>query len=444
MTTLQRTAYQQLEAWKASPSRKPLIVLGARQVGKTFALKHFAAEHFETLAYLDFSKDENAAALFAGSIAPADLVPQLELYLHLPIDAQRTLIVFDEAQLCERAITSLKYFCEDAPEYHVIAAGSLLGVKIRRGMSAFPVGKVDLLHMHPMTFEEYLWAAGERQLACAIQEAYDAGTDAFALHERALQHLRTYELIGGMPEVVAIYTAEGAAGIEAFERARAKQESINVGYAADVVKYADEADAPRIIAALSSLPRQLAKENHKFQYKVIRSGARASQYLTAIEWLDAAGVALKCTKVTDAVAPLKAFENQESFKLYCADTGLLAAQYEAMPKDIDPSMDKGAAFRGALAENLVYQQIRAADASAYYWGTASRAEVEFVARTREGDVIPIEVKSGKNVASKSLDAYMRAYEPPYGVRVSARNFGREGRVRSVPLYAAWCLAKELQ
>ena len=443
MAELQRTVYQQLEAWKASPSRKPLVVLGARQVGKTFALKRFAAERFENLAYIDFSKDESAASLFDGSIAPVDLIPRLELYLRTPIDAKRTLIVFDETQLCERAITALKYFCEDAPAYHVVAAGSLLGVRIRQGMSAFPVGKVDFLHMHPLNFEEYLWAVGEQQLADAIQASYDDGSSAFPLHERALQLLRDYELVGGMPEVVATYADHGAAGFEAFEQARAKQEAINVGYAADVVKYAATADAPRIIAALKSVPRQLAKENHKFQYKVIRTGARANQYETAVEWLDAAGVALKCTKVTEGVAPLKAFEDEGSFRLYYADTGLLAEQFDATPQDIGPAEDKGAAFRGALAENLVYQQICAAGASAYYWGTTSRAEVEFVVRTRAGDIVPIEVKSGKNVTSKSLNAYLRAYGPAYAVRVSARNFGKEGGVRSVPLYAAWCLAKEL-
>ena len=444
MTELDRNIYRQLDDWKSSPNRKPLVVLGARQVGKTFALKRFAERRFEGLAYLDFSKDEAARSLFSGSIAPADLVPALELYLHMPIDPQNTLIVFDEAQACERSLTSLKYFCEDAPQYHVVAAGSLLGVKIRRGMEAFPVGKVDMLHLHPLNFEEYLWAVGERMLADAIRDAYATGTDAFALHDRAMRLVRDYELIGGMPEAVTTFVRLGSAGIDAFDRARAKQAEINVGYATDVVKYADEADAARILAALNSVPRQLAKENHKFQYKTIRSGARASQYDTAVDWIDAAGIALKCTRVSEGVAPLAAFEDEGAFKLYYADTGLLCARFEALPQDIEPAADKGAAFRGAVAENYVYQQIRAAGAAAHYWGTTSVAEVEFVARTRAGDIVPIEVKSGQNVTSKSLGTFVRAYDSPYAIRLSAKNFGQAGGIRSVPLYAAPCLAEELQ
>ena len=444
MADMRRKVSDQLETWRTSPDRKPLVVLGARQVGKTYSLKRFAEERFDSLAYIDFSRDADAAALFEGSLSPADVVSAIELYLRTPIDAERTLIVFDEVQLCERALNSLKYFCDDAPQYHVVAAGSLLGVKIKRETHAFPVGKVDLIQMHPMDFEEYLWALGEDMLADAIREAYGAVNAPFALHDRALRHVRDFELVGGMPEALDAFVQAGATGLEAFTAARAKQDAINVGYAADVVKYADEADAPRIIAALNSVPQQLAKENHKFQYQTIRSGARANQYANAIDWLDDAGVTVRCTKVEEAAAPLKAFENPSAFKLYLADTGLLSARYEAMPQDVEPAADKGAVFRGALAENYVYQQMCASNASAHYWGTASRAEIEFVARTKEGDVIPIEVKSGANVASKSLNAFARAYEPAYAVRVSARNFGFENGVRSVPLYAAWCLGEDLQ
>lgn len=444
MASMDRRVQGQLDAWKTSPARKPLVIFGARQVGKTYAIKQFAARQFDSLVYLDFSRDVDAAALFDRSLAPKDLVPALELYTHVRIAPEQTLIVFDEVQFCERALTSLKYFCEDAPQYHVVAAGSLLGVRIKREAYSFPVGKVDMLQMHPLSFEEYLWAVGERPLAEAIQEAFDQGDKSFVLHDRALKLVRDYELVGGMPEPVSAYVRAGASGLSALKAARAKQVEINTAYAADVVKYADQADAPRIIAALNSVPRQLAKENHKFQYKVIRSGARATQYENAVDWLDAAGVVARCTKVTDAVAPLKTFEDPSSFKLYMADTGLLAAQYDALPQDVEPASDKASAFRGGLAENYVYQQLCAANATAYYWGTASRAEIEFVARTKAGDVLPLEVKSGKNVSAKSLNAFVRAYHPRYTVRVSVRNFGVEGGIKNVPLYAAWCLGEMLQ
>lgn len=444
MTTFTRKIDARLASWKASVSRKPLVLLGARQVGKTFALKQLAATEFESLAYVDFSRDSDAAALFEDGISPSRLVSNLGIYLRMDIDPEKTLIVFDEVQLCERALTSLKYFCDEAPEYCVVAAGSLLGVKIHRESYSFPVGKVDLLELHPMDFEEYLWARGEARLAEAIREAYARPASAFALHERAMDLVREYELIGGMPEVVSEFIASGAAGNSSLGLAQKKQTEICVAYAADMVKYADEQDAPRILAAWNSLPRQLAKENHKFQYKVIRSGARAAQYQTALEWLSAAGIAERCLRVTDAEAPLATFAEDANFKLYGADTGLLASRFEPRPEDLAPAVNKASRFRGAIAENYAHQQLRASDSSVYYWGTASRYEVEFVARAKSGEVLPIEVKSGKNVRSVSLREFMNRYGIECAYRLSSRNFGVEGGIASIPLYAAWLLGEELR
>ena len=235
MTTFTRKIDARLASWKASVSRKPLVLLGARQVGKTFALKQFAATEFESLAYVDFSRDSDAAALFEDGISPSRLVSNLGIYLRMDIDPEKTLIVFDEVQLCERALTSLKYFCDEAPEYCVVAAGSLLGVKIHRESYSFPVGKVDLLELHPMDFEEYLWARGEARLADAIREAYARPASAFALHERTMDLVREYELIGGMPEVVSEFIASGAAGNSSLDLAQKKQTEICVAYAADMV-----------------------------------------------------------------------------------------------------------------------------------------------------------------------------------------------------------------
>ncbi len=440
---LKRNLESQLTHWKDSVGRKPLVMLGARQVGKTYALKQFASRCFDSIAYVDFSKNPDAADLFEHSISPSEVVANLELYLNVGIEPAKTLIVFDEIQLCERALTSLKYFCEDAPQYHVAAAGSLLGVKVNRDKYSFPVGKVDMLEVNPLTFEEFLWACGEERLADAIRNAFEKATDSFALHERALRLVRDYQIVGGMPEVVDVFASTQDGGLSTFESVRRKQDEINLAYASDMVKYAESSEAPKILEAWNSIPRQLAKDNHKFQYKAIKSGGRSSTYASAVEWLEAAGVAVRCTNVSEAVAPLAAFAQDKSFKLYGADTGLLAARFEALPADIEPSSDKGAMFRGALAENFVFQQIRAAGANAYYWGTPSRYEVEFVARSKDGQVVPIEVKSGKNVSSKSLDAYRMEYKPAVCYRVSAKNFGCENGIRSIPLYAAWLLGEQL-
>ena len=445
MPNMRRAISHKLQAWSESSHRKPLVIFGARQVGKTYAIKQLASDRYDSLAYIDFSRDARAAALFDASLAPAELVPKLEVFLHTLIDPDRTLIVFDEVQLCERALTSLKYFCDDAPQYHVVAAGSLLGVALKRELYSFPVGKVDLLQLHPLSFEEFLWAHGETRLADAIRDAYENAPDqAFALHDRAMQLVHEYELIGGMPEVVSAYVANDAPGIDALESARNKQREINIAYLADMAKYATPTETPRIMAVWNSIPQQLAKENHKFQYKLIKSGGRAAVYENAIAWLDAAGIIMRCTQVTEATAPLKTFENRSSFKVYTADVGLLASQYEATPQDLGPATDKAAGFRGGITENYVLQQLVASDSSVYYWGTTSKAEVEFIARAKQGDVIPIEVKSGRNVTARSLESFRERYHPPYLVRVSARNFGVGNGIRSIPLYAAWLLGEDLQ
>ena len=445
MPSMRRAISHKLQAWSESSHRKPLVIFGARQVGKTYAIKQLASDRYDSLAYIDFSRDAQAAALFDASLAPTELVPKLEVFLHTSINPDRTLIVFDEVQLCERALTSLKYFCDDAPQYHVVAAGSLLGVALKRERYSFPVGKVDLLQLHPLSFEEFLWAHGETRLADAIRDAYENAPDqAFALHDRAMQLVHEYELIGGMPEIVSAYVANDAPGIDAMESARNKQQEINVAYLADMAKYATPTETPRVMAVWNSIPQQLAKENHKFQYKLIKSGGRAAIYENAIAWLDAAGIIMRCTQVTEATAPLKTFENSSSFKIYTADVGLLSAQYEAIPQDLEPATDKAAGFRGGITENYVLQQLVASDSSVYYWGTTSKAEVEFIARAKQGDVIPIEVKSGRNVTARSLESFRERYHPPYLVRVSARNFGVGNGIRSIPLYAAWLLGEDLQ
>ena len=430
-----------LVEWKDSPHRKPLLLFGARQVGKTYALERFGRERFEDYVHLDFSRTADAAAIFEGSLEPARLVAAMESYFRMSIFPERTLVILDEIQLCERALTSLKYFCEDAPEYCIATAGSLLGVKLRE-QGSFPVGKVDMVTLHPMSFEEYLWARGEERLGALIAECTER-FEPCPLHERALDLMREYLLVGGMPSVVRRFVeGEGRSRQEAFADARDAQLEIDQAYVADIAKHAPSAEVPRILEAWHSIPAQLAKENHKFQYKAIRSGGRAALYENAVSWLAAAAVGTKCTRVSEPLPPLKAFEEAQAFKLYRADTGLLAASYEALPADVPPRNGKGARFRGALAESYVMQQLCSADVSPHYWGVPSKVEVDFIARDDQGAIVPIEVKSGANVRSNSLEAYRRKYDPPYVARLSTRNFGQEHFVKSIPLYAACFFAKE--
>lgn len=429
----------QLDTWNNSAHRKPLVLFGARQVGKTYAITHFAKRTFRNMAYVDFSRDEHASAVFDASIAPEDIVRNLEGLLRMEITPESTLIVFDEIQLCERALTSLKYFCDDAPQYHIIAACSLLGVKVNRSRYSFPVGKVDMLTLHPMNFEEYLWAKGEQRLADGIREAYTQPDRPFVFHDRAIELVREYMLIGGMPEPVQAYVETN----EALQNARTLQSNIITAYTADMAKYSTARETQRIIEAWNSIPRQLAKENHKFQYKTIRSGGRANAYQGALAWLVSAGIITRLTQVSEPVAPLKAFEDPSTFKMYMADTGLLSCDYDVTPADLMPADNKASAFRGALNENYVLQQLTAAGTDAYYWGTLNRGEVEFIVRDHDGNVIPIEVKSGSNVTARSLVAYRSKYQPAYAIRLSAKNFGIDGDLRSVPLYAAWVLAETM-
>ena len=437
---MKRLIDQKLVDWKNDSNRKPLLLFGARQVGKTFALKEFGSKNFDNFVHIDFSKDASASQLFEETLDPNRIVSLIEAMKNCTVLPQRTLLIFDEVQLCERALTSLKYFCEEANQYCVSAAGSLLGVKLRE-KGSFPVGKVDMLTLHPMNFEEYLWARDEEKLAAIIEECAQS-FDSCPLHDQAMRLYCEYLLVGGMPEVVSCFAAKiSGTASEAFEGARVKQNEIDQEYIADVVKHAPSNLVPRIIDVWKSAPNQLAKENSKFQYKLVKSGGRANIYEEPVAWLTAAAVVSKCTRVSEPVAPLATFEDYSSFKLYRADTGLLASSFDALPADVLPQSSKNSRFRGALSENFVMQQLRAADVSPFYWGTPSKQEVDFVARDKSGDVIPIEVKSGENVRSNSLKSYRDKYEPPYVARISAKNFGEEKFVRSYPLYSACFFAR---
>ncbi len=435
---MKRKITRQLETWKNSDHRKPLVVMGARQVGKTYSVLEFGRANYAAVLHVDFAEHPDLLRLFSGGVEPERLVRLLGEYFSTRVDPETTLIFFDEVQRCPEAITSLKYFCESAPEYDVIAAGSLLGTTVRQRAGLFPVGKVDLIAMRPLDFEEYLWALGHEDLADLIREA-SRNSRAFALHDRCMELYRRYLLVGGMPEPLSLWIAQ-----RQMDVVRRAQENIATGYLADITQYTEGLDGAMVLAAWRSMPRQLAKDNTKFQYSAIRSGARSKTYAPCIEWLKDAGLVEPVTHITDAVRPLEAFAEDNNFKLYLLDTGLLSSLYRARMEDVLPQGDKAAVFRGGLTENYVCQQLVTAGIKPYYWGVASKSEVEFVFETRGGRVVPVEVKSGKNVGAKSVRSFADKYEVPYVVKVTARNFGFENGVRNLPLYAAFTLDEDAE
>ena len=415
---MERNALGDLEAWKRDPRRKPLLMYGARQVGKTYLLKEFGARNFEEVAYFDLEKQADARAAFQGNLAPETIVSNLSQVSGRSIDVSRTLIVFDEVQASNRALASLKYFYEDMPEACVVAAGSLLGVAVSREGYSAPVGKVDTYTLHPMTFDEF-----DRD-------------EPYFLHERALDLYRTYVLVGGMPEAVLVYDET-----KDFNEVAAVQNNILDLYVADMAKYAQPFETARIVEAWRSVPAQLAKENKKFQYKTVRSGGRASQYETALAWLETAGLVNRCLQIVSGQLPLSLHENRDAFKMYLADTGLLSARMQVRAAMLFDEEGRKELDAGALTENYVAQVLTSRGFDLLYWVSQGKAEVDFVIDVGMQKAVPIEVKSSRNVRSKSLSVYREKYEPPYAIRLSTRNFGFEGGVKSVPLYAAFCLRR---
>jgi predicted AAA+ superfamily ATPase len=385
---------------------------------------------------VDLEDSRDIAAIFDRNLDPARIVRELSAAAGQSILPGDTLLFLDEIQSCERALTSLKYFAVRAPEYHVIAAGSLLGVALNRENHSFPVGQVDMLTLHPLDFGEFLEALGETPLADLIRE-HGQSFEPLSLHEKALDLYRLFLITGGMPRPVLEYL-----NTEDFARVQAVQKNLNDSYVADMAKYAGREETARILAAWSSVPAQLAKENRKFQYRLIKSGARAHDFQTPLHWLEAAGMIRRCVRIREGKPPLAAWAEEDFFKVYMADTGLLCSKFEIAPPFIlsgNPRFDQ---FKGALAENHVCQALGVNGIRPFYWESRSSAELDFVYQDREGRVIPVEVKSSRHVRSKSLHRFMELYEVPWGVRISERNFGFENGIKSVPHYGVFCIKNE--
>lgn len=429
---LARKANDKLLYWRDKPGRMPLLVRGVRQCGKTYLLRTYAHELFDSVAYVNLENDPAARADFQAGLDPHAIVRALEARTNMRIDPDRSLLVIDEIQVSEEALTSLKYFCEQAPEYHVAAAGSLLGIAINRQTHSFPVGKTNLIEMGPLDFEEFLWALGKRALADEIRAAFDSMQPLPpSLHEEALSCYRQYLVVGGMPKAVDAYLATKSL-IDVAE----EQRIILDGYSADTNKYADESLSVKVRACFDSIPYQLAKENHKFQYKVVRTGGTASLFGDALDWLALSGTVTRCTQAEQVESPLEAFMNPSSFKLYLSDTGLLVSKAGVQRADVLSGL--GGTFMGSLAENYVAQQLAALGHSLHYWTQANRAELDFVVE-RQGCLSAIEVKSGENTRARTLASFKGRRGIDRLVRLSTKPFGDVGGVLAVPLYAAFCL-----
>lgn len=423
-----------LDEWKNSPHRKPLILQGARQVGKTFTVLEFGRTRYDNVAYFNFEMNPMLGRTFDGDISPDYLIPVLSHICGQTIVRERTLIVFDEVQLCERALTSLKYFYENAPGYHIIALGSLLGVAVNRAKFSFPVGKVDMKTMYPMDIEEFMLALGEDMLVERIRECFDTHSPMpDVLHDSAMRLYREYLVVGGMPECVSQYAAT-----KDFILVRTIQENILAAYLNDMSKYNNLNEIKKTRLAYENITVQLSKKNTRFQYKLIKTGARAAEFENAIEWLALSGIACRVYKAEQIKKPLENYKDIDAFKIYVSDIGLLCAKKQLFSDDILYMSDELDDFKGGMVENYVNFHLTAKGYMTYYWESERGAEVDFVIQ-REGRIIPVEVKSADNTRAKSLKIYMDTYSPDYVIKVSAKNFGFENNKMTVPLYAVFCI-----
>lgn len=423
-----------LKDWKESDHRKPLILQGARQVGKTYAVLEFGRTCYDNVAYFNFETNPGLGETFEENISPDYLIPLLSHIAGQTIITDKTLIVFDEVQLCERALTSLKYFCEDAPGYHIIVAGSLLGVAVNRAKFSFPVGKVDMKTLYPMDMEEFMLAMGEEVLVSRIRECFNTDQPLpSALHEAAMQLYRQYLVVGGMPECVKQF-----AETKDYILIRHIQDTILASYLNDMSKYNTLNEIKKTRLAYDNITVQLSKKNTRFQYKLIKKGGRASEFENAIEWLCLSGIVSQVYRVEQIRKPLENYRNIDAFKIYVSDLGLLCAKKDLAADDILYMVRELNDFKGGMAENYVNVQLTINGYKTYYWESGRSAEIDFVIQ-RNGELIPVEVKSADNTRAKSLRVYMETYQPAYAVKLSARNFGFEDGKKTVPLYAAFCL-----
>ena len=427
---MERKFMEKLNIWKNEYINIPLMLIGARQTGKTYIIKKFAKENFENQIYINFDENDAYESFFEGSLNPEDIISKISTFLGYTIDIEKTIILFDEIQKSERAINSLKYFCESEKPYKIICAGSLLGVKINRYQSSFPVGKVRIEYLNPLDFEEFLWAIGEDLLSDEIHRCYEKMEPMNqALHEKALNLYRMFLCTGGMPASINEFIRKNK-DIMFYENDT--KENILTAYIADMSKYTTSSEAIKVREIYKSIPIQLGKENQKFQYKLISSNARSRDYESSIEWLIQSGIVLECNLVKTPKMPLEIYKETKIFKLYLSDCGLLMNLAKITITSI--LNDINMLYKGIIAENFVAQTLKSKGYPLYYYENNSKAEIDFLLNIKD-EIIPVEVKASDNTTSKSLSAYMSKYNPKYAIRISSKNFGFENNIKSIPLYA---------
>lgn len=426
----QREIYNNFKAWAKKPNKKPLLVMGARQIGKTTAIKTFGEKEFEHLVYINFEKEVDVKDFFTSSKDPIKIIHNLSLYSGTPIIAGKTLLILDEIQECKDALISLKYFQEESPEIHIIGAGSLLGLTIGNDRS-FPVGKVEFLDMYPMSFSEYLGT-----VAPDLFEVYHSFAEKDKLEPipkafftELSREFKEYTLFGGMPEVASTFIKT-----RSVKEAQKIQDAILRGYHLDFVKHASKTTSTKIQYVWNSIPSQLAKENKKFLYKTLRSGARAREYEEAIQWLVESGLVYKVFRVEKPGIPLKGYEDLSSFKLYLFETGLLIRLANLDPSTFIDGKAFFTEFKGSIAENTVAQNLKKSFGTPpFYWTSEGKAEVDFLAEVH-GNCIPIEVKSGEQTKAKSLAVFTQKYSPQLRMRISPFNISSTNDFLNLPLF----------
>lgn len=435
---MKRRLYQDLLQWKSSRRRKPLLLQGARQVGKTWLINEFGKQEYTDFVYLNFEQNPDLKSLFTGKLAPKEIIQNIGLYLGRKIEAAETLICFDEIQVVPAAITSLKYFNEQAPEYHLIAAGSLLGVRVGKSNS-FPVGKVNFMTLYPLSFLEYLQAVGEDLLVEKLENLSVVAALPELLHGKLIQLFKLYLYIGGMPEVVQDYLNH-----QDIQAVRTIQNEIIEAYLRDFSKYTDASQAIKTSELWKSVPFQLAKENKKFKYSEVRPKARSATFEQTIEWLRNAGLIHLVHNVRTPKLPLSGYGDYSKFKIYLLDTGLLGAMLDVSSDIIlDPSA-LFAQYNGAFIENFVNSELVILDMGVlFYWTAKSDAEVDFLMQYAD-EIFPLEVKSGTSTNMKSLRSYINKYHPKLSFRLSPRNFIKSGDFINIPLYSIFVIPNLIQ
>ncbi len=425
---------EDLKKWK-NDSKMPLMLVGARQVGKTYVLEKFCKENYEKYIYINLDKEENISQIFESSIDPDTIIEKIEIIKNINIDIENTIIFFDEIQVCERAITSLKYFCESVKPYKIVCAGSLLGVKINRFKSSFPVGKVTIKYLYPMNFEEFLLSLNEDKLIDEIKTHYLTNESVIEpIHEKAMDLYKKYLVLGGMPQVINDFLNNEK---NITQVNFGLQEQIITSYLADMNKYTENSEGVKNSQIYNSIPKELARVNNTFKFSLVDESARKSRYESSLDWLLASNMVLKCDLTEKNESPLKAFVNSLKFKLYLSDVGLLRSLSNIEYNEI--LLDKNEMFRGVLTENFVACSLFPKSKELYYYNF-DKYEIDFLVKI-DGEIIPIEVKSGRRTNSKSLNEYIKKYNPKYSIRISGKNFGFDNNIKSVPLYAVFCINK---